>query len=354
MLGSTSRDDAVSTDTVAKKVSSGGAMSHGSARGAPPSRTIGSLRIAASSGGAASGTLAVTRNGRPSPHAQIPMRAHAPRPRIPSQVTLVRPMSTSVRGKHVVVTGASSGIGAAMVKDLVGAGARVSLVARRKDLLEALAKEAGGECAVIERDLADSPTATECLAQAERALGPIDVLVNNAGMENTGPTAESSVENAVKLLHLNLHTPLLLTRALLPGLLERGGTVVNVASVSGLTPPPTQAWYGASKAGLAAFSEALRGELRQSRVNVVTVYPGPVTTPMADAAYAAFGGRKGLVGALPEGKPEVLAERIRYAIERGRGRIVYPRFYALARIFPWLVRILTDSYYASLPPHAPT
>src|SRR6185436_18406316 len=97
---------------------------------------------------------------------------------------------------------------------------------------------------------------------AEAAHGPIDVLVNNAGMENTGPTAAADVEACKKLFQLNLVTPILLSRRLLPEMLARkSGMIVNVASVAALTPPPMQAYYGASKAGLAAFSEATRGEL---------------------------------------------------------------------------------------------
>ena len=178
---------------------------------------------------------------------------------------------------HVAVTGASSGIGAAIARAYGHKGASLTLVARRTAPMEALAAEFPGHCQVIACDLADSPQCTQWLHPAQDAFGPIDVLVNNAGMENTGPTVQSDTEECVKLLHLNLHTPLLLTRALLPAMLARGsGTIVDVASVAGLAPLPMQCWYGASKAGLAAFSESLRGELRGSGGHVVTVYPGPV------------------------------------------------------------------------------
>src|SRR5512140_3185969 len=222
----------------------------------------------------------------------------------------------SVRDRHVVVTGASSGIGAALAREPAAAGARLTLVARRKELLESLAAECGGTCEIIARDLSDLPP-EHWLAAAGATHGPVDVLVNNAGIENTGPTPSSDVELGRRLLRLNLETPIVTTRRLLPELVARRGAVVNVASVAALAPAPFQTWYGASKAGLAAFSESLRGELRGAGLTVLTVYPGPVTTPMAEAAYAAVGGRKGLVGALPEGKPDILARRVVRALERG-------------------------------------
>src|SRR5262249_33230348 len=158
------------------------------------------------------------------------------------------------------------------------------------DLLERIAKEVGGRCNPVVRDLSDPARYTDWLAPAEAALGPIDILVNNAGMENTGPIAESSVDEALRLLQLNLHAPLVLTRTLLPAMLaRRSGMFVNIASTAALVPTWFQTWYSASKSGLAGFSEALRGELRWSGVRVLTVYPGPVTTAMSERAYAQFG-----------------------------------------------------------------
>lgn len=245
---------------------------------------------------------------------------------------------------HVAITGASSGIGEALAREYGRHGARLTLVARRRELLTRLAGEVGGSCFVAPHDLSDPGHAADWIAPCESALGPIDVLVNNAGVENTGPTARADLDEADRLLHTNLHTPLRLMRFLAPVMIERGhGVFVNVASVAALVPTPLQAWYGASKAGLAAFSEAFRGELLGTGVHVLTVYPGPVTTPMADRAYLAFGGRKGAVGLLPEGRPEVLARLIREAVLRRRARLIYPRFYVITRLFPWLARWIVDA-----------
>jgi short-subunit dehydrogenase len=249
---------------------------------------------------------------------------------------------------HAAITGASSGIGEAIARELARAGARVTLVARRREALEALAGEIGGNAFARPHDLSDSDKATDWIADAEERHGPIDVLVNNAGIENSGPAAHADVAGAMRLFHTNLLSPLRITRHLLPAMIERrSGVIVDVASVAALAPTPLQAWYGASKAGLAAFSEALRGELRGTGVHVVTVYPGPVDTAMAASGYAAFGGKKGIVGLLPEGTPAALARLVRRAIEKRQARVIYPRFYITARYFPWVSRLLADAMVKS-------
>jgi short-subunit dehydrogenase len=245
---------------------------------------------------------------------------------------------------HVAITGASSGIGAALARELARAGHALTLVARRRDLLDALAAEVGGGAFVVAHDLADASRATAWVAAAEAAHGPIDVLVNNAGMENTGPSHDADPDVCRRLIELNLTTPLLLTRHLLPAMRERRrGLFVNVASVAALVPLPRQTYYGGSKAGLAAFSESLRGELLGTGVDVLTVYPGPVATAMGEAGWAGLGGRDNLPK-MPEGTPEVLASRIRRAMERRRARLVYPRFYAVSRWLPWFGRWSVDSF----------
>lgn len=250
----------------------------------------------------------------------------------------------SVAGKHALVTGASSGIGEALCRELARAGYRMSIVARRGDLLERLRREIGGEIHVIARDLSDSAAAGECLASAEGALGPIDVLVNNAGAQMIGYGAVAKLERTEALLRLNLQTPLRLIAGVVPRMLEaRAGSIVNIASTAAFAPTPYMAHYSASKAALAAISEALRGELLGSGVHVLTVYPGPIDTPMAAAGYAAY--EKALSSRLmPVGSPATLARRIRCAIERRRGRIVYPRVYVLARWFPGTTRYLLDRW----------
>jgi short-subunit dehydrogenase len=240
-----------------------------------------------------------------------------------------------VNGLHVAITGASSGIGEALARELAKAGAKLTLVARRKELLEAI----GGGACLCAHDLSDPSRAAEWLPSAEAANGPVDVLVNNAGMDLTGPSLELTPEETRRLLDLNLHSPLALIRAVAPGMVARGrGAIVNVASAAAFASTPRQAWYGASKAGLASFSEALRYELAPSGVHVLTVYPGPVRTPMAERAFAAVGGREKVMKGVPEGEPGELAVLIRRALERRQARVIYPRFYRVSYLAPWFAR----------------
>jgi short-subunit dehydrogenase len=245
---------------------------------------------------------------------------------------------------HVVVTGASSGIGAALARELgKNSGDVLTLLARRKSAMEEIARDLPAKCNVVVHDLSDSKNATSWIADAEKSHGPIDVMINNAGVENTGWASEANEEACVALLHTNVLTPMLIARAIVPKMIARkSGTIVNVASVAAFSAMPLQAWYGASKSALATFSEVLRAEVRAHGVHVLTVYPGPIKTPMGDAAYEVYGGRKGIAGILPEGSTEKLARLVRRGIERKKKRVVYPSFYEFGRFFPWLARWLAD------------
>src|SRR6187399_5836 len=120
---------------------------------------------------------------------------------------------------HVAITGASSGIGAALARELARAGHTLTLVARRRGLLDALAAEVGTRVRVVEQDLGAPDRALGWIAPAEAELGPLDVLVNNAGMENTGPSVDADPAVVRTMLDLNLVTPLLMTRAVLPAMI---------------------------------------------------------------------------------------------------------------------------------------
>ncbi len=250
---------------------------------------------------------------------------------------------------HVVVTGASSGIGAALVREYAGAGARVTMVARRGALLEQLAAELGDRVAVVLADLSRPEQATAWLDGAQARFGPVDTLVNNAGVQIVARTVEVECDAMRNLFEVDLLSPLALIQQVLPGMLARDrGAIVNIASLAALAPTPGMTHYSAAKAGIAAASECLRGELRGTGVRVLTVYPGPVDTPMARAAYDVVP-PTAAVKLLPEGVPTVLARRIRMAVERRRARIVYPRVYVLARHTPALTRMMMDAM-TPLPP----
>ncbi len=251
---------------------------------------------------------------------------------------------------HVAITGASSGIGEAIAYEYARRGAALTLVARRGELLKKIAAKAGGKTHCVAADLADVERACDWLSPAEKALGPIDVLINNAGIELISPTAAADWSKAEALLRLNLITPLKLNHAVLPGMIERGtGCIVDVVSISALTTPPTFYFYGASKGGLAAASESLRGELKGTGVHVVTVYPGPIRTDMGERAMGEVDEslksaplRRFLAKNVPWGTPDVLARRVAQAVKCGKPRVIYPRFYMLQRWLPAFSRWATD------------
>lgn len=245
---------------------------------------------------------------------------------------------------HVVITGASSGIGEGLVREYVAVGAAVTLVARREQKMQELARQVGGTTNIIVKDLNDPETATDWLDQAEQALGPIDVFINNAGVQIVRPFVETDPTEGDELLAIDLLSPLRLMRAVLPRMMERNqGTIVNISSLAAIAPTPGMSYYNAAKAGFAAASESLTAELRGTGVRVLTVYPGPVTTDMANRAYAAY---EGAVQAkmLPEGNTTTLARRIRRAVEKRKKRIIYPRWYIVARHFPGFTRWFIDRF----------
>jgi NADP-dependent 3-hydroxy acid dehydrogenase YdfG len=190
-------------------------------------------------------------------------------------------------GKTVMVTGASSGIGEATAYKLAKQGARVGVVARRKDRLETLAKRVknqGGEALVIEADITDKTTCQKAVDQVLAEWGQIDILVNNAGVMLLGPTAQAPLEEWERMIQLNLLGLLYMTYAALPSMRERkSGHLVNISSVAGRTTNAGSAVYNATKWGVNAFTEALRQELVSEKSNIRTtlIEPGAVDTELA-------------------------------------------------------------------------
>jgi short-subunit dehydrogenase len=244
------------------------------------------------------------------------------------------------------VTGGWSGIGEAVVDVYLRRGAAVTLVARRRDRLEAIAARAGaGKTHVIECDLSDHSRAPAVVTEAEASLGPIDILVNNAGVQILGPAHESDWDAGERLLRVNVLAPMRMTRAALPGMIARkSGAIVDVASMAGIAPTPGMWFYNASKGALAAASEGLRAEVAPHGVHVVTVYPGPVKSEMESAARASFDMSSTIARTVPTGTPEGLAKLIAEAVDRRRPRVIYPRVYGLSRLFPNATRWLVDNF----------
>jgi short-subunit dehydrogenase len=249
----------------------------------------------------------------------------------------------------VVITGASSGIGAALARHAFALGAKVTLVARRKDLLLALAAESRQPVHVVQADLSGEDEVTSWVAGAEAVLGPIDVLINNAGVQIVGPFTQAPWAEVKQLIAVDLLAPLQLSQHVVRGMLQRGsGTLVDVSSMAALAPTPGMAFYNAAKGGLGGASEGLRAELAPHGVHVVTVYPGPVRTAMEGAAREKFEPSLAMRLFAPSGEADVLARLVFDAVARRRARVIYPRFNAAAWHFRSVVRWLVDRFAPGL------
>ena len=188
-----------------------------------------------------------------------------------------------------LVTGASSGIGEQIARELAGRGHGLTLVARREERLRALAKELAEEHGVraesIAADLAD-PAARDGIEAKLGELGlTVEVLVNNAGFGGFGSFAEQEREREIRMVRLNVEALVDLGARFLPGMVERGqGAVINIASTASFQPLPDNATYAATKAFVLSHGEAVHEELRGTGVTLTTVCPGPVRTEFAEVA----------------------------------------------------------------------
>ena len=186
-------------------------------------------------------------------------------------------------GARVVVTGASRGIGAGLVTALAAKGARVVLVARSHDAIAERAEQIGGDA--YPADLTDA-SAIEPLVRAIESDGPIDVLVNNAGVDLTGAFTELDPDRIRELIAVNLVAPMLLSHAVIPAMRERGrGHIMNVSSLAGTNALPGLAPYSASKAGLSHFTAGLRAECKGTGITTTLAQIGPVESPMMESLH---------------------------------------------------------------------
>ncbi|MDQ4051839.1 MAG: SDR family oxidoreductase [Actinomycetota bacterium] len=190
--------------------------------------------------------------------------------------------------RTAVVTGASSGIGAEIARELAARGHQVVLVARSEAKLQRLADEIarnGGRAHVVAADLSDRKVRS-ALPDRVEALGLVsDIVVNNAGFSTLGPVSRADPEAELNLVEVDVASVVDLCTRFLPGMVERGrGALLNVASTAAFQPLPGQAAYGAGKAFVLSYTQSLAGELRGSGVTATALCPGPVETGFGERA----------------------------------------------------------------------
>ncbi|MBI9087052.1 MAG: SDR family NAD(P)-dependent oxidoreductase [Desulfobacterales bacterium] len=226
-------------------------------------------------------------------------------------------------GKTVLLTGASGGIGRHIARLFAERGVNLALAAtaRSEEKLTALAKEvasAGAQSMVVTADITDAAQRSEMIRQAEDRFGPVDILINNAGIEEVMAFHLLTEENLARIIEINLNSPLALAREVLSGMLERRrGSIVNVSSLSGKVPVAYSAVYSATKAGLIAWNKAMGDELAGTGVRMSVVCPTYVAGEGMHAAYGVAAPK--LAG---EVTPEAVAKAVLRALEKNVSEIL--------------------------------
>lgn len=218
-----------------------------------------------------------------------------------------------LKNRSILLTGAGTGIGRALALELAEHSPRLALVGRRREPLDevaSLVREKGAEAVVLPYDLTAPGAPGLVAAAAKEQLGGIDVLINNAGNVRAGRLEDLKEAEILSQIALNLTAPILLTRATMPALRGSGdGLVINISSGIGLIAMPFYTTYAASKAAIAHFGEALRRELYDEGVHVLTVYPGATSTPMMETSQA--GSDQGFEYESPENVAKAVLEGIK-------------------------------------------
>ncbi len=240
-------------------------------------------------------------------------------------------LGQDLSGRTALVTGASSGIGAVFARELAARGADLVLVARSRDKLETLAAELvaqrGVGVDVVPVDLGRPGAGAELAAGVEALGRTVDVLVNNAGFATHGDVASADLPRLLEQVQVNCTAVVDLTARFLPGMTARGrGTIINVASTVAFQPVPHMAVYGATKAFVLSFTEALWAEARPAGVDVIAICPGATETPFFDVVGAeeASAGRRRTpeqvvattLRGLRQGRPSVVDGRSNTVVSR--------------------------------------
>jgi len=221
---------------------------------------------------------------------------------------------TELAGKNALVTGGSRGIGPYIARALAARGMNLALSARSEDALvtvaSAIADRYGVKTVAISADVTEGGARTRLVERANSEIGAIDVLVNNAGVEWIAYFATLDPEVILNIVRTNFEAPLMLTRLLLPAMIDRGiGHVVNVSSLGGKKGSPYMATYAGTKAALNEWSSSLREELRDTGVSVSVVCPGFISEA---GIFAEYGYRAPLIAG--ESPPQAVADAVLRAL----------------------------------------
>ena len=231
---------------------------------------------------------------------------------------MARKQVKSASGKVVAITGGAQGIGKATAAALVRRGSRVAIGDLNRELAEQAASELGGNCVALELDVTSRESFERFLDDAANELGPVDVLINNAGIMPLNPLADESDEIAKLQVDINVHGVLFGTKLAIQRMVPRGGGhIVNIASQAGKAGFPGGATYCATKHAVVGLSEAVRGELRDTGVEISVVMPAVVNTELGAGLHEARG--------VKNLEPEDVAEAIVEAIETNRFDVWVPK-----------------------------
>lgn len=243
-----------------------------------------------------------------------------------------------LNGKRVLITGASRGIGEQLAIEFAGEGARVALVARSEGPLKELAARLGGTAHPA--DLSDPEHVDGLIRRIEGDGGPIDVLVNNAALDYTGPFVDMTPADIATQIQVNLTAPVELSRQAIDAMLRRaGGHIVNVSSMAGTNACPGVVTYSATKAGLSHFTALLRAELKGKPIRTTLVELGPVATDMIENLYNYPPSDRAItrfrrLGLIKEVTADHVARNVVAAVKAGRRHVRMPK---RAALYPALV-----------------
>ena len=238
----------------------------------------------------------------------------------------------SLAGKVVAITGGARGIGEATARAIVAKGGKVAIGDLDSELAQKTAAALGGETIALELDVTRRQSFEDFLSQVEERLGPVDVIVNNAGIMPVGPFVEEDDATARRMVDINLHGVIFGTKLAIPGMVRRGsGHIVNIASTAGKGGFPGGATYCATKHAVVGLSEAVRAELRDTGVEVSVVMPAVVNTELGSGLVEARG--------VKVSEPSDVADAIVDAVEAPKFDVWVPKLTgAISRVMTLLPR----------------